>query len=493
VHKSHGFTLIELLIVMAVLGVLATGLVLLINPAAQFEKARDAKRQNDFEQLHTAAEFFYNDHNYYPPSIPFGSAWNENETVYMAQTPQDPDCHGGTQNCTPYTYIADPSNPSQPQWYVLYGKLVVPPQGSSPACTIPCVPATSSGFNSCVYAGNVDCTALAGVLPNSSTPSSVGIPTPIPVQNPIPIPTAVPLPTLSPTSAPFPSDGYGLYEACSPIYDTQYNSYCAKRLQQMGTGGFKLVLNYNALSTNSTASQIITYADEAEKYGLKVIWGIGNNHQFFNGSDLRATFPALAATCNCTDNTTFTQYVINLLKNHPATWGYYVGDEIPVSTHTQWLAFSTIVHRTDPHHPRLLILATNAHSYGNTDLTTFADGAEVLGQDYYPIGVDYMVPYTQTGMVVQGMQSIVDQAQRQSAMALQAVSWQDYYPPARCTPYPSCAPFPSLGQLQVMLSQTLANAHPRLILWYSYYDILKSDNPTGHWNDLVSTITSGRK
>ncbi len=41
-----------------------------------------------------------------------------------------------------------------------------------------------------------------------------------------------------------------------------------------------------------------------------------------------------------------------------------------------------------------------------------------------------------------------------------------------------------------MLTQTLRNSHPRLILWYSYFDILRSDNPTQHWNDLVTATNS---
>jgi len=42
--------------------------------------------------------------------------------------------------------------------------------------------------------------------------------------------------------------------------------------------------------------------------------------------------------------------------------------------------------------------------------------------------------------------------------------------------------------MQSMLSQTLAHSHPRIILWYSYYDTMDSDNPTQHWNDLKAII-----
>ena len=38
--------------------------------------------------------------------------------------------------------------------------------------------------------------------------------------------------------------------------------------------------------------------------------------------------------------------------------------------------------------------------------------------------------------------------------------------------------------------QTLQNSSPSLILWYTYFDLLKSDNPAQHWSDLTSAIAS---
>lgn len=134
----------------------------------------------------------------------------------------------------------------------------------------------------------------------------------------------------------------------------------------------------------------------------------------------------------------------------------------------------------------MFIAGTLANAYSNPDLLTFADGDEVEGQDFYPIGVHYLVPYTQTGAVAHAAQSLADQAGRQSAMVLQAFSWQQDYPPARCMPYPQCAPYPTEDQMHQMLVMTLQNAHPRLVLWYSYFDIINSDNPEQHWRDLVN-------
>jgi len=46
-QKNKGFTLLELLIVMAILAILITTTVILINPARQLAKARDTQREAD--------------------------------------------------------------------------------------------------------------------------------------------------------------------------------------------------------------------------------------------------------------------------------------------------------------------------------------------------------------------------------------------------------------------------------------------------------------
>ena len=277
----------------------------------------------------------------------------------------------------------------------------------------------------------------------------------------------------------YPPDGQGLFEECRI-----YNSSCLADLKKIAGGGFKLVLNYNSL-IRSSAQQLIAYANQARADKIKLIWPM-NGPWFWDGTDLRSYYPVLASTCACTDNTSFIRYFINLVKNHAATWGYYVGDELHASVHAQWKTFATLVHQADPRHPRLFIAGTLANAHSNPDLLTFADGDEVVGQDFYPIGVHYLVPYTQTGAVAHAAQSLADRARRQSAMVLQAFSWQQDYPPARCMPYPQCAPYPTKDQMHQMLIMTLQNAHPRLVLWYSYFDIINSDNPERHWRDLVN-------
>jgi len=64
-HKSQisnlqkGFTLIELLVVIAILGVLATALLVIINPVEQLARGRDAGRLSSTEQLGKAIQAYY--------------------------------------------------------------------------------------------------------------------------------------------------------------------------------------------------------------------------------------------------------------------------------------------------------------------------------------------------------------------------------------------------------------------------------------------------
>ncbi len=59
--KSKGFTLIELLVVIAILAVLATAIILVINPAELIKQARDSTRTSDLAALNNAVGFYLAD------------------------------------------------------------------------------------------------------------------------------------------------------------------------------------------------------------------------------------------------------------------------------------------------------------------------------------------------------------------------------------------------------------------------------------------------
>ncbi|MBI2613169.1 MAG: type II secretion system protein [Candidatus Levybacteria bacterium] len=67
--SRRGFTLIELLIVIAILGVLAAGILVAIDPIDKINQANDAKVQNDVSGIGRASEAYATTHNGFYPSI----------------------------------------------------------------------------------------------------------------------------------------------------------------------------------------------------------------------------------------------------------------------------------------------------------------------------------------------------------------------------------------------------------------------------------------
>lgn len=69
--KSLGFTLIELLIVIAILGILAAGILVAIDPVDKISAANDSKVQNDVSGAGRASEAYSTAHNgFYPAALP---------------------------------------------------------------------------------------------------------------------------------------------------------------------------------------------------------------------------------------------------------------------------------------------------------------------------------------------------------------------------------------------------------------------------------------
>lgn len=105
--NKKGFTLIELLIVVAIIGILATLVIVAIQNSRT--NARDSKRLADIKQMQTALELYFNDNKSYPTAVTNTIATGS--TIYMemvptAPTPADGSC---TAENNGYTYSSDGS------------------------------------------------------------------------------------------------------------------------------------------------------------------------------------------------------------------------------------------------------------------------------------------------------------------------------------------------------------------------------------------------
>lgn len=116
---KFGFTLVELLIVISLVGTLAAGVAVVLNPTAQLNKANDAKRKSDLKQIQNALEIYYNDNRSYPANsasnrIMSGAGqvnWGQSWAPYISSLPQDPN------SAKRYIYV------STGQSYFLYANL----------------------------------------------------------------------------------------------------------------------------------------------------------------------------------------------------------------------------------------------------------------------------------------------------------------------------------------------------------------------------------
>ncbi|MDP3093946.1 MAG: type II secretion system protein [bacterium] len=83
-RNKKGFTLIELLIVIAIIGVLAS--IVLVSMGGARSKARDAVRQADMRQIASAMEMYYGDLDAYLKQADVPAAIG----TYMVTVPKDP-------------------------------------------------------------------------------------------------------------------------------------------------------------------------------------------------------------------------------------------------------------------------------------------------------------------------------------------------------------------------------------------------------------------
>jgi hypothetical protein len=273
----------------------------------------------------------------------------------------------------------------------------------------------------------------------------------------------------------------GLYDECPP----SSTGPCAEHLALMSHAGFRLDVNYEAWA--GTATEVQAQASAAQADGIQLIWPLNAPawRDPANATSLLTTYPLLAQTCGCTTNLGFEQYAVGLVRGDPATWGWYVGDELAPSQASAAQVLAGAVRALDPLHPTLYVASANtADPLAN--LEPFGSVAGVLGVDIYPIGQDVPASYVRP---IAGDVSAVSRADHvRSAMILQAFSWAQY-PTELDAPDPR---WPTESEMRTMRDAALT-ADPAMILWYSFQDLRRSGAFARHWHDLVTAAFGPRR
>ncbi len=134
----------EITIVIAILAVLATALLIVLNPKTQIEKSWDSKKKHELKTMQQSFEDFYNDKNCYPK--PTEVCYNSTQPLGDGtSTCNICGNNSGSPDFSPYlnTLPCDPQSPAKeylyqvndqdcPSWYRIYTKLN---NSSDPAIT----------------------------------------------------------------------------------------------------------------------------------------------------------------------------------------------------------------------------------------------------------------------------------------------------------------------------------------------------------------------
>jgi hypothetical protein len=258
------------------------------------------------------------------------------------------------------------------------------------------------------------------------------------------------------------------------------------QLTQIASGGFVIVLNYSAFW--GTASEVLAFASQASNVGVNILWSFDDPDfaQYANksGSYLISDYGELSATCGCTTNEAFIQYVVNLVKDLPATWGYAIADEAAPSTASNVHNLYKIIHAADPNHPQMAngtwanaTEPTLSNIEANLDPFNFAD---TFQGDYYPVGTG--APVSDESTAAGDVQTIANKYGKASQMVLQAYSWEQE-DPAACD---GTCDYPTVAQLEGLLDNAAGSmTAPQALLWYDYWDTVNA----GQWSNLVTAAS----
>jgi hypothetical protein len=276
--------------------------------------------------------------------------------------------------------------------------------------------------------------------------------------------------THAPPAPISPRPMQGIYEYCAPQTSSDG---CLQQLSRIARGGFKVVLNYAVF--HADPAQLRRYMAEAARLGVRLIWPMQDDAWWGHGS-LAAMYPRLTGACGCSDAAR-ARHLIGLVKQSPATWGYYLADEKAPADAPAVATFSRRLRALDPVHPRLVVAA--GEDTVSKLLAPYAPAADVLGADSYPVGTGQGT--ARVGFIGSTVRAVAAHSHRQAAMVLQAFDWSEY---PKTGPWPEPR-WPTVAEMRRMREDAIAAAHPSLILWYSAFDIRRGPDASTHWHDLL--------
>lgn len=215
-----------------------------------------------------------------------------------------------------------------------------------------------------------------------------------------------------------------------------------KNLKRIAKGGFNTVLSYSY----GVGSHPKAYMENAEKYGLKVIYALKNMYPGKHGYGKEAFNVA--------------RKYIKMIQGEPALLAWYTNDELDDSWVPKMTKMYNIIKEMDPNHPTFQV------QYRLSSLKVDAAITDILGGDPYPVGsADLSLTSRRTKAVIDA----VSQGAKGIWMVAQSMDLAVYNKEDKQHP-------PSLDEMRNQAYQMLINGAKGLI-FYSYYDMMFEDYP----------------
>ncbi len=302
----------------------------------------------------------------------------------------------------------------------------------------------------------------------------------------------------------------GVFESCS--LDSEMPT-CLGRLQAMHQGGMQVVV---ITAWAGSLDSLRTYASAAQSLGMSVMWELSDPSWWDDpatSTGAAGQFPAFVGGCGCDQNGPLLAYMIRWLGGLPGTYGYYAADDcvLPAGDQAGVTSYVSQIKAQDPVHTVMI------GAYGRQQADSYQGIADVIGAELYPVSTGSLMPVSTNESAWDSFaewasqtQQAADAAAKQSAFILQAFTWGDNLSDGQaigvCTAadtQQSCYDklvYPSPSDQLKMRNEVLLNAHPKLILWWSFpgtygqagsdtYSIFPSGaQATARWNGLTAAI-----
>lgn len=267
-----------------------------------------------------------------------------------------------------------------------------------------------------------------------------------------------------------PQNPQGWYDSL-PLRTAAQLATAITAMQELRDAGATWLLNYQGF--NGTPENVLDYGLAAEKMGMNLIWPLHNQNLYNGTADLTATFPDMAAASGKKTAAELIPFMTEIVRGLHATKMFYVGDEPPATLQAAAIAHAATVKAQAEPGQQTLLVHTDQTADGGARLLPYADAADVLGLDCYPVAYPWIAqPWTITTFndAAKSVNAIASAHGKGRVCVAQAFSWAPTYANASNGAPNWPVRWPSVAEYTYMRDNAYfwGNA-PAVTLWWARY------------------------